>query len=73
MINQSLTTAELRKINKKFREKDESHLWPVCNKFNISERAIRKARLYGPYDSAFEYQTVLEHITSTIVNDPKNF
>lgn len=31
-------------INRHFRVQDESHLYPICGRFNATERAIRKVR-----------------------------
>ena len=31
-------------INRHFRAQDESHLYPICGRFNATERAIRKVR-----------------------------
>lgn len=31
-------------INRFFRDQDDSHLSPICGKFNATERAIRKVR-----------------------------
>jgi hypothetical protein len=31
-------------INRYFRAQDESHLYPICGRFNATERAIRKVR-----------------------------
>ena len=55
---------------------DESYKWPICGKFNVTERAIRKARQfqreYGEL-SEMEYQLLLGDLISNIVNDPKNW
>ena len=71
-----ITTKEKRAINKEFRLKDESHLWPIRSQFNATERAIRQARelmrYNGEFGSCFEYKAVLEGLISKIVNDPKN-
>lgn len=31
-------------IDRHFRAQDESHLYPICGRFNATERAIRKVR-----------------------------
>ena len=31
----------IREINRHFRNEDESDKWPICGKFNVTERAIR--------------------------------
>ena len=63
--------ANIRAINKLYREQDESHLYPVNGKFNATERAIRRVRrlaqangpLYG-----LEYAYCIESVLSNIVN-----
>ena len=70
------TLADTRRVNRQFREKDDSHLWPICGRFSVAERAIRKARVlarhFGGFGSAYEYLMCLESLASEIVNDPKN-
>lgn len=34
----------VRQINAFFRKNDDSHLWPICGRFNATERAIRHIR-----------------------------
>lgn len=63
--------ANIKAINKLFREQDESHLFPINGRFNVTERAIRQARklqqdagaVYG-----LEYAYTLDSLISTIVN-----
>jgi len=65
--------ANIRAINRMYREQDESDLYPVLNKFNATERAIRQAReiqancgaVYG-----LEYCYLIENRLSEIVNSP---
>lgn len=61
-----------RKINALFRENDESKLWPVCGKFNATERAIRRIqqrRRQGLcVNAGLEYALLLEEEISRIVN-----
>jgi hypothetical protein len=67
--NTSLGTR--RNINKLFREQDDSHLWPVSGKFNVTERAIRKANKMEQANgsmSPLEYALFIEHESSRIVN-----
>lgn len=63
--------ANIRCINKLFREQDESHLYPILGKFNCTERAIRRARKFqkdsGPV-YGLEYCYLLDSIISNIVN-----
>lgn len=56
-----------RMINAYFRANDESHKWPICNKFDATGRAIR--RLQGQYlHGGLEYFLALESEISSIVN-----
>lgn len=64
---------ELRAENQRFRDEDDSSLWPICGAFNVAERAIRKARAFAPFSSAYEYRCCLEGIASDIVNNSKNW
>jgi hypothetical protein len=64
-----------RVINKLFRKQDDSSLWPIRGKFDVTERAIRHALKFESQSGAMsplEYAMFLESDTSTIVNDPKN-
>ena len=60
----------VRQINKRYRAADESHLWPICNKFNATERAIRNVRKLsaanGPCD---DYAAELDAELTRIVNE----
>lgn len=71
-----LTTKELRAINKNFRERDDSHLWPIRGRFNATERAIRRLRDWqrqgGYFDCAYSYEATLEREISQIVSDAQN-
>jgi len=63
-------------INQLFRSQDDSDKWPIRGRFNVTERAIRHARLFEK-DCGFgldplEYALFLENDMSSIVNDPKN-
>lgn len=59
-------------INRSFRAADESHLWPVNNRFNATERAIRNVQRFmcdGGYDLAgLEYALAVDAELSRIVN-----
>lgn len=61
-----------RAINKHFRTTDDSKLWPICGKFNATERAIRRVRRFqaqtGTPIEGLEYWLALESEISTIVN-----
>jgi len=71
-----MSLSEKKAINKAMREKDTSHLWPIRNAFNVTERAIRQARKFaqsnGQFSSGCEYESFLEKLMSMIVNDPRN-
>ena len=61
-----------RAINKHFRTTDDSNLWPICGKFNATERAIRRVRRFqAQTDTSIEglvYWLALESELSNIVN-----
>lgn len=62
----------VRQINAYFRKHDDSHLWPICGRFNATERAIRRIRRYRrdgmEVCSGLEYYLSLEREISEIVN-----
>lgn len=62
----------IRQINSYFRNKDESNLWPICGKFNVTERAIKKLRKMKreglEINGGLEYYLSLEKMISDIVN-----
>ena len=60
--------ANIRAINKFYRMQDESNLYPVNGKFNVTERAIRRVRRLGMAIYGLEYCYALEHEISDIVN-----
>jgi len=67
--------ANIRAINRIYRNQDESHLWPISGRFNVTERAIRKAREFQRASGAvygLEYCYLLDDLISKIVNDPRN-
>ena len=57
-----------RVINAYFRANDESHKWPIRNKFDATERAIRRLRKTGMYNGGLEYFLALDSELSRIVN-----
>lgn len=60
-----------REINAYFRSIDESNLWPICNKFDATERAIRRLRRSDDgclADGGLEYFLALDSEISRIVN-----
>ncbi len=59
-------------INRIFRQYDQSHLYPIRNRFNATERAIKRAQKFNR-DTGFnmaglEYCLFLETEISKIVN-----
>ena len=71
-FNVDVSDMNIRQINQLFRQYDESHLWPVCGRFNATERAIRRLRRnvlphIGP-TGGIEYAHMLDHEISAIVN-----
>ena len=64
-----------REVNKRFRELDQSHLFPIEGAFNVTERAIRRIRrrqregLVVP-DGGLEYILMLDEDIGNIVNNP---
>ena len=64
--------ANIRAINKLYREEDESHLYPILNRFNVTDRAIRKiSREYMRHNGpvyGLEYCYMIERMISDIVN-----
>jgi hypothetical protein len=62
----------IREINRHFRNEDESDKWPICGKFNVTERAIRNVRKFG-LNGGLEYYLALEAEIGRIVNDERNW
>ena len=62
----------IRQINAYFRKNDDSHLWPVCGRFNATERAIRRVRRQRRAGlevfPGLEYYLTLESEIGKIVN-----
>ena len=57
-----------RQINKYFRQNDDSQKWPICGKFNATNRAIRRIRKNFSELQGLEYALTLESEISRIVN-----
>ena len=60
-----------RQINAYFRANDCSHQWPICNKFNATDRAIRRLRRENSgclADGGLEYFLALDAEISSIIN-----
>lgn len=62
----------VREINRYFRNNDESNKWPICGRFNATERAIRKLRKLRreglEVNPGLEYYLSLERLIGEIVN-----
>lgn len=62
-----------RDINNIFRAADESHLWPINRRFNVTERAIRRLRRRCReglcLNDGYEYDLALDTEIASIVND----
>lgn len=60
-------------INRLFREKDQSKLYPIMGRFNVTERAIRQIQRFeresGDYFGGYEYAYMLECKIDWIVNN----
>jgi len=64
--------SNIRAINKLFREQDESHLWPINNEFNATERAIARVRKLNKHTGGtygLEYAYMIDAEISNIVNN----
>lgn len=63
----------VRQINALFRRHDDSHLWPICGRFNATDRAVRRlqrCRRAGlDVAPGLEYYLALEREISEIVNN----
>lgn len=57
-----------RTINAYFRANDTSHQWPINNKFNVTERAIRRLRNAKMFNGGLEYFLALDAEIGNIVN-----
>ena len=66
------TLSSIRGINKLMRDRDDSHLYPICGHFNATDRAIRWfSRVYFPANgpcSNLEYALGLDAKISEYVN-----
>lgn len=67
--NINVSDMTIRQINRLFRQHDTSALWPICGRFNATERAIRHLRRTGyAYIDNLEYAYALDAEISRIVN-----
>jgi hypothetical protein len=69
--------AFIRAVNRYYRDHDQSHLFPIRNRFDVTERAIRKARQWrrdsGQDAARLEYVELLELFLTEIVNNERNW
>ena len=72
LTNNIINEMSIRETNRYFRNEDESDMWPICGKFNVTERAIRKVRKLG-LNGGLEYYLALEAEITDIVNNEKNW
>lgn len=66
-----ISKTEIMLVNKIARDCDDSHKWPVCGRFSVAERAIRKARKIRrdcPCTCKEEYLNLLDSLMTEIVN-----
>ena len=67
-------SAAIRAVNREFRAKDESHLWPINGRFNVTERVIKRIqhlqRLGLIIDDIESYRALLDSLISLVVNSP---
>lgn len=60
-------------VNRLFLHQDDSHLWPICGKYNVTKRAINRIRRLEreglEFDDLLAYALTIEQITSEIVNN----
>lgn len=62
----------VRQVNRLFRQHDDSHKWPICGRFNATERAIRRLRRLCAQGHVLsegdEYAAALDNELSAVVN-----
>lgn len=72
LTDKQINELSIRQINFIFRICDESEKWPVCGKFNATERAIRRIARYRSkgleVHPGLEYWLTLDREISNIVN-----
>jgi len=65
----NVSEMSVRQINAYLRKNDDSHKWPVCGRFNATERAIRRVRRMGLAGrGGLEYYLTVEREICEIVN-----
>ena len=69
---ENVADMSIRQINRYFREHDESRKYPICGRFNATERAIRRVRRLRREGlevyPGLEYYLTLERELTEIVN-----
>ena len=66
---EQIENGTVRTINAYFRANDESHKWPIDNRFDVTGRAIRRLRKTGMFThGGLEYFLALDAECSRIVN-----
>ena len=59
-------------VNRLFLAQDDSKLWPICGRFNVTRRAINRIRRLEReglvLDDLLAYALTIEQITGDIVN-----
>jgi len=67
------TNTERGQIFQRLLAKDDSNLWPICNKFNVTKRAINRLyrfeKNWGEKLDGLELELWLENEISIIVNE----
>ena len=66
-----VTDMSIRQINRLFRRHDASGLWPICGRFNATERAIRRVRKVMQCNGSTggsEYALMLDGEIGRIIN-----
>lgn len=60
-------------INKLYRKQDDSHLYPINNRFNVTDKAISRAQWFnreaGCDMAGLEYALFIEDMTGFIVSE----
>jgi predicted DNA-binding protein YlxM (UPF0122 family) len=66
-----------RQVNEMYYKQDDSNLWPISGKFNVTKRAIgkiKRAERQGlVFDDLLSYALTLEAEISEIVNNERNW
>jgi predicted transcriptional regulator len=64
-------------INRLFLAQDDSNLWPISGKFNVTKRAINRIKKLEAqgliFDDLLSYALTIENMTSEIVNNENNW